>query len=72
MSMTGRRQGDGLRAIDGCLTVGQGQRLGLFAGPGQGQAPGVPPCSVERPVTAARPAHSAFTFAFSNWKRASS
>lgn len=27
----------GLRAIDGCLTVGQGQRLGLFAGPGQGK-----------------------------------
>ncbi len=28
----------GLRAIDGCLTVGQGQRLGLFAGPGLGKS----------------------------------
>ena len=28
----------GLRAIDGCLTVGQGQRLGLFAGPGVGKS----------------------------------
>lgn len=27
----------GLRAIDGCLTVGQGQRLGLFSGPGIGK-----------------------------------
>ncbi len=28
----------GVRAIDGCLTVGQGQRLGLFAGPGLGKS----------------------------------
>jgi len=28
----------GLRAIDGCLTIGQGQRLGLFAGPGLGKS----------------------------------
>ncbi len=28
----------GLRAIDGCLSVGQGQRLGLFAGPGLGKS----------------------------------
>ncbi len=28
----------GLRALDGCLTVGQGQRLGLFAGPGLGKS----------------------------------
>jgi type III secretion protein N (ATPase) len=28
----------GLRAIDGCLTVGQGQRLGLFSGPGLGKS----------------------------------
>ncbi len=27
----------GLRAVDGCLTVGQGQRLGLFSGPGIGK-----------------------------------
>jgi len=27
----------GIRAVDGCLTVGQGQRLGLFAGPGLGK-----------------------------------
>lgn len=27
----------GIRAIDGLLTVGQGQRLGLFAGPGHGK-----------------------------------
>ncbi len=27
----------GIRAIDGCLTVGQGQRLGLFSGPGLGK-----------------------------------
>lgn len=27
----------GIRAIDGCLTVGQGQRVGLFAGPGLGK-----------------------------------
>ena len=28
----------GLRAIDGCLTVGEGQRIGLFAGPGLGKS----------------------------------
>ncbi len=28
----------GLRALDGCLTVGEGQRLGLFAGPGLGKS----------------------------------
>lgn len=27
----------GLRAIDGCVTVGEGQRIGLFAGPGLGK-----------------------------------
>ncbi|MCS6915158.1 MAG: FliI/YscN family ATPase [Myxococcota bacterium] len=28
----------GLRAIDGCLTLGEGQRIGLFAGPGLGKS----------------------------------
>lgn len=28
----------GLRVLDGCLTVGEGQRLGLFAGPGLGKS----------------------------------
>ncbi|MFO0619767.1 MAG: FliI/YscN family ATPase [Polyangia bacterium] len=28
----------GLRAIDGCLSIGQGQRIGLFAGPGLGKS----------------------------------
>ena len=28
----------GVRAIDGCLTVGDGQRIGLFAGPGLGKS----------------------------------
>ena len=28
----------GLRALDGCLTVGEGQRIGLFAGPGLGKS----------------------------------
>lgn len=27
----------GIRAIDGCLTLGQGQRIGLFSGPGLGK-----------------------------------
>ncbi len=27
----------GIRTIDGCLTIGQGQRIGLFSGPGQGK-----------------------------------
>jgi type III secretion protein N (ATPase) len=28
----------GIRAIDGCLPLGKGQRVGLFAGPGQGKS----------------------------------
>jgi ATP synthase in type III secretion protein N len=28
----------GVRALDGCLTVGEGQRIGLFAGPGLGKS----------------------------------
>lgn len=28
----------GLRAIDGCLAIGKGQRIGLFAGPGEGKS----------------------------------
>jgi ATP synthase in type III secretion protein N len=28
----------GVRAIDGCLALGKGQRVGLFAGPGQGKS----------------------------------
>ncbi len=28
----------GVRAIDGCLTIGEGQRIGLFAGPGLGKS----------------------------------
>ena len=28
----------GIRAVDACLTVGQGQRLGLFSGPGVGKS----------------------------------
>jgi FliI/YscN family ATPase len=28
----------GIRAIDGCLTLGLGQRIGLFAGPGAGKS----------------------------------
>jgi ATP synthase in type III secretion protein N len=28
----------GVRALDGCLALGKGQRLGLFAGPGEGKS----------------------------------
>jgi type III secretion protein N (ATPase) len=28
----------GIRAVDGCLALGKGQRVGLFAGPGQGKS----------------------------------
>jgi ATP synthase in type III secretion protein N len=28
----------GIRALDGCLALGKGQRVGLFAGPGQGKS----------------------------------
>jgi type III secretion protein N (ATPase) len=28
----------GIRAVDGCLPLGKGQRIGLFAGPGQGKS----------------------------------
>jgi type III secretion protein N (ATPase) len=28
----------GVKALDGCLTVGEGQRIGLFAGPGLGKS----------------------------------